>query len=340
MSGRWDPIQRRDDGSMDLQDVVEWEPRSLADRLVYRLYGLLLAAFRGLLVVAAVAILGAQFALGGLGALADPVVGTFVILSAVPALILAVYIRYADVTPTEPLRLLVVTFALGLLFAGFAGVLNTALAGRLGGLLSLAGLSPELILPAIFFLVVGPVEEAVKLLAVRLYAYRRPEFDAVVVGAVYGAAAGLGFATIENAIYITRVADATATFGLSVAEGGAIATQRALAGPGHVIYSAFAGYYLGLAKFNREYAGPIVLKGLLIAAFIHASYNTLVSTVPGYLTALFGLSDFVALFAFIIAYDGLFTFLLVRKLSKYRAAYRRAHAGQRRQIPSERTEFE
>ena len=53
-----------------------------------------------------------------------------------------------------------------------------------------------------------------------------------------------------------------------------------------VIYSAFAGYYLGLARFNRRYAGPVVLKGLAIAVSLHALYNVLVSTealhAPGY----------------------------------------------------------
>lgn len=79
MSGRRDPIQERADGSTELQDVVEWRPVSLADRLIYRVYAASLSAARVVLVVLAVAILAAQFALGGLGALADPLVGAFVV---------------------------------------------------------------------------------------------------------------------------------------------------------------------------------------------------------------------------------------------------------------------
>lgn len=44
------------------------------------------------------------------------------------------------------------------------------------------------------------MEESVRLLAVRLYAYNDARFAAVIDGAVCGAIAGLGFATIENGI--------------------------------------------------------------------------------------------------------------------------------------------
>jgi RsiW-degrading membrane proteinase PrsW (M82 family) len=338
MIGRRDRDGDGDSGAPELREVVDWQPESTVDRLIYRIHRIGLAASRGALVVAALAILAGLFALGSLGAVTDPVIGLFVVLSAVPALALVAYIRYADVTAAEPLRPLVVTFLLGLLFAGFAGVSNELLVDPVASVLTGVGLVRPLVLAVVFFCVVAPVEEGVKLLAVRVYAYRHPQFDAVVVGAVYGATAGLGFATIENALYITQVADGAATLSATLVQGGSIATQRALAGPGHVIYSAFAGYYLGLARVNRRYAGPIVLKGLLVAVFIHGGYNLLVTLVPDYLGSLLGFSPFAAVVTFVIAYDGIFALLLVRKLSVYRAAYRAAHTGE--PIPSERTEFE
>jgi RsiW-degrading membrane proteinase PrsW (M82 family) len=339
---RRDPVQRQADGARDLQEVADWEPRSLVDRLVYRVYAASAAVARAAVIALAALILLAQVALGGFGALADPVVGVFVALSVVPALLLAGYIRYADITTDEPLRLLVGTFVLGLLFAGFAGVLNSLLGGVVVGLLGqfvfdLVGSveTTRSVLLAVFFLVVvAPVEEGVKLLAVRLSAYRRPEFDAVVDGAVYGAAAGLGFATIENALYITDVIGPAG----GLVTGGAITTVRALAGPGHVIYSALAGYYLGLARFNREYAGPLVLKGLLVAALAHALYNILATELPEVLAAASGLSTFGAFVAFVVVYDGLLVLVLLRKLSRYRAAYRATRP--RDTYASELTEFD
>ncbi|PSP96112.1 PrsW family intramembrane metalloprotease, partial [Halobacteriales archaeon QH_8_68_33] len=178
-----------------------------------------------------------------------------------------------------------------------------------------------------FYVVVGPVEEAVKLLAVWLYAYDADRFAAVIDGAVYGAVAGLGFATIENAMYIGRAVGEVGGVSLGlelIGIGGDITATRALAGPGHVIYSSFAGYYLGLAKFNPENRGPIVVKGLVVAALIHATYNATVGLGSGLIQSVTGLPDVAAALVYILLYAGLFGFLLYRKLDRYRDAYRTA----------------
>ena len=165
-------------------------------------------------------------------------------------------------------------------------------------------------------------------------------------GAVYGAMAGLGFATIENALYITRNLDgATPELGLGIiGAGGGITAIRALAGPGHVVYSAFAGYYLGLAKFNPENAGPIVVKGLLIAAFIHATYNSLAGIGSGLIALIPGVPDgIVSFFLFVLVYQGFFGLILLRKFRRYRVAYDRAHESDARDeatLTAEATEFE
>jgi len=163
--------------------------------------------------------------------------------------------------------------------------------------------------------VVGPIEETVKWLAVRVYAYRSDAFRTVIDGVVYGAMAGVGFAAIENLTYILIFGAEATTNGFVVLEEDAvaIATQRAFVGPGHVVFSAWAGFYLGLAKFNQSKRGPIVVKGLLIAAFIHGLYNTLVSVLP------FTLVSFVI---FIVVYHGFWFSLLFRKVRRYRTLYR------------------
>ena len=321
-----DPVEASADRSADLYEIADWEARSLFDKLVTALYYAGRWALGGLVVLAAIVILLLQLFFGSLGALGvQPLFGALAALSAIPALVLAAYIWYADVTTQEPLTLLVGTFLLGVLFAGFAGILNTVFRAPVTTVGSVFGLLPFLGQMAFFFLIVGPVEEAVKLLAVRLYAYRDDRFDAVIDGAVYGAAAGLGFATIENALYIVQNTDMVTGTLQAFSEGGDIAAVRALAGPGHVIYSAFAGYYLGLAKFNPEDAGPIVLKGLLIATVIHASYNTLAGPVTVVLSALYGIPQFFAFVGFVVVFDGIFILLLLRKLDAYRQAYLTAH---------------
>ena len=375
-------MEARSDGDRDLYDISTWEPRTRLDRLSTRVYHGAVAVTRAVFILIALLIVLAQFLLGGIGAtLADrPAAVGLVALSVIPAFGLVWYVYRADVTEGEPLDLLVGTFVLGVLFAGFAALINSLLQPALA-------LVPVVGTVLFFYLVVGPVEETVKWLAVRLLPYRSERFGAVIDGAVYGAAAGLGFATIENALYITRSLDVTdgatsalvglgpggvavpgldvgalgisalgvgvGTLGLGVGvaqfggaeiigAGGQITALRALAGPGHVIYSAFAGYYLGLAKFNPDRAGPIVVKGLLIAAFIHGTYNSLVGIVAGLASFFLGIPPLLAFFGFVIVYDGILGYFLYRKLKRYRVAYHEAHADEidGRSASPELTEFD
>jgi RsiW-degrading membrane proteinase PrsW (M82 family) len=337
---RRDPIQRAAERGRDLYDVATWERRTPLDGVAVWLHGALVSTGRVTVVALAALIVVSQLALAAAATLDRPVVGAYILLSVVPALLLAIFFWRADVTMAEPLDLLVGTFLLGLLFAGFAAVANSALIGVFG-----AFLPPILAFPLFFFLVVGPVEETVKWLAVRLYAFRSNRFDAVVDGVVYGAVAGLGFATIENSIYIAQQYLTTAAAADSaLLDTVRTAALRSFAGPGHVIYSAFAGYYLGLAKFNREDAGPIVVKGLLVAALIHATYNTavtvglpLVLSVPG----LAAIGQGPLFLAFVIGFDGLFGYVLYRKVARYRRVYEAVGAADADVVGAvERTEFE
>jgi RsiW-degrading membrane proteinase PrsW (M82 family) len=323
---RRDPVERAADDTRDLYDVATWERRSLLDRLSSLVYALLVWGGRTAIVAVAAILLTLQFVASGLTSrVVDPTLLLLVVLSVVPALALAAYVRRADVTTPEPLWLLVVTYILGVLFAMFATVGNSVAFEALREL-DVAALG-VLLLPVLFYLVVGPVEETVKLLAVRLVAYRSATFDSVVDGAVYGAVAGLGFASIENLLYISRSLGDGGEVALLGVTGGT-AALRALAGPGHVIYSAIAGYYLGLAKFNRRNRGPIVVKGLLIAAFVHGTYNTLVGVVPALANRLvFPLGEVAWFVAFIVVYDGLLGYFLYRKLRRYAVAFRSVRGG-------------
>jgi RsiW-degrading membrane proteinase PrsW (M82 family) len=345
MDGRRDPVEQDADPERDLYDVATWERRTALDTVAAGIWAVLVWGGRGLVVLLAAALLFAQVVAGGMSDLAtDPFVLALVVLSILPAAALVFWVRRADVTSDEPVWLLGVTFLLGVLTAMFGAVLNSFVLAGLG--LDGLGALPFVLSVAFFFLVVGPVEETVKLLAVRLYAFGNRRFDSVVDGAVYGAVAGLGFATLENLLYITRAIDGVGGAAL-IGAGGGIAAVRALAGPGHVIYSAFAGYYLGLAKFNRPNGGPIVVKGLIIAAVVHGTYNTLVGVVPGTVASAVGLgasgaAQFVAFVAFVVVFDGLLGFALYRKLRAYADHYREVRPTDRAEddVGPELTEFD
>lgn len=316
-----DPVAEAADDSIDLYEIASWEPRTLLDRLAAALYSGLSVLGRLLVVLLGLVLLAGLVMLGALGVIfEEPIVTILVVLSALPSLGLAAYVWYADPTTNEPLWLLVAAFILGVLFASFAALVNSVTQPFLAWI-------PVVGLPLFFYLVVAPIEETVKLLAVRLSAYEQRAFNTVVDGAVYGAFAGLGFAAIENTLYVSRgylsTAEASPEGAASVllATTGAAAV-RSLVGPGHVIYTAIAGFYLGLAKFTPGSRGPIVVKGLLIAALIHATYNTLSGVAPNLLASFFDVPFVIAFVAFVIVYDGIFVYFLYRKIDDYRSAYR------------------
>ena len=302
-----DPVKQRFEDSVDLYDIATWEVKTPVDRLAVSLASALTEQRRKFLFTLAVSLFVVQMVIIGFLLVEEPLLGVLSVVSVVPAFALVVLFWTSDPTEREPVTLLAATFVLAVLFASFAAVTNSVLLPGFE-LLGLVGL------PLFYFLVVGPVEEFVKVLAIRIHAYRSDAFQTVVDGAVYGAVAGLGFAAIENLVYITFLSVPAAPAETVVEYQYAVATAvtRSFVGPGHVIFSAWAGFYLGLAKFNPTHTLPIVIKGLLIASFIHATYNTAVTLLP--LTT----AGFIL---FVLGYHSFWFGLLYRKIGRYRTLY-------------------
>lgn len=290
----------------DAYQATGWHVRSRLDQASVATYAFLKNKWGILLILFALILLVGQFTLAAVILAQRPLVATLVLLSLLPALLLAWWI-YRNDFHHEPLKPLLVTFLLSGVLASVAALIH-AVPSRVIGSFPVIGVA------LFFFLIVGPVEETVKWLAIRVHAYELPTFSSALEGAVYGAAAGLGFATIENAVYIAReliVATAIGQGGLEATASTAIV--RGLVGPGHVIFTAISGYYLGLSKTNPEHKGPIAVKGLIIAALAHGAYNTIVT----YLPPLLGLSP-LGVVSLILAYLGLIGIYLARLLRKHR----------------------
>ncbi|WP_266076290.1 PrsW family intramembrane metalloprotease [Haladaptatus caseinilyticus] len=310
-----DGQENRMDAEEDSYDIESWEPRTLADRLSLRLYGFLTDATRGLTLIIALTFVLVELALVGATVVERPLLGVFSFLSVIPALLLAAYIWRVDPTEQEPLPTLVITFLLGVMFAAFAAIINTVGAFVLSGL----GIGVLAIVP-FFFLVVGPVEETVKWLAVRFHAYRTPHFQTAVDGAVYGAMAGLGFATIENLTYVVGSVDMSAGVGTAVTVSG-VAVTRAIVGPNHVLWAAISGYYLGLAKIVSSNRGPIIVKGIAIPALLHGFYNSTAGFVTETMASIAGGSALFWLLVYVLVFSGLVGGYLFRKIRRAREYY-------------------
>jgi RsiW-degrading membrane proteinase PrsW (M82 family) len=180
------------------------------------------------------------------------------------------FVRRFDRMRPEPLWLVVATFALGGLAIVPAGLVEMGL-GNLSpwlepSLATLGGQAWALPLAiAVFTLVVGAVEESGKYLAAWVLARRRKEFDEPVDGIVYGCAAALGFAAVENMKY----------FGLGRMSGAVIAMRAFETVPAHMFFGAIWGYGMGRTLVSRR---ARVLPYLALAALAHGTFDAVVST--------------------------------------------------------------
>jgi RsiW-degrading membrane proteinase PrsW (M82 family) len=120
-------------------------------------------------------------------------------------------------------------------------------------------------------MLVGVIEETLKFLAVYLYIYKKPQFNEVMDGIVYGAAAALGFASLENLFYIY-------SYGASVMFGRAIISTL-----GHVLFASFWGYALGLRKSTGRNTIPL---GLVLSMAAHGIFNTILMAHHWYINLL------------------------------------------------------
>lgn len=174
----------------------------------------------------------------------------------VPSLLLVWYFHARDLN-REPAAVIWATFGLGVAIVVPVLLCAWPLASVLKGVAD-----PALrgVLDAIF--TAAMPEEAWKLVVVAGFAARHKEFDEPMDGIVYGAIASLGFATLENVLY--------------VAGGGlGIAVLRAVtAVPGHAFMGAIMGWFVARARFGdpAERARNLTL-AYLIPVALHAAYD-------------------------------------------------------------------
>ena len=176
-------------------------------------------------------------------------------LAIAPAVAFTVFIYWRDKFEKEPVHLLIACFVLGALSCVPAAVMEVYLddwiqPNRFG----LKGL----FLSA--FLLVALIEEGWKFFFTWFIGYRRKAFNEPYDGITYAVMVSLGFATLENIVYVM---------------GGDIQVgifRMFTAVPAHVVFAVMMGYFLGLAKFKNN---SIWLKicALLIPILFHGFYN-------------------------------------------------------------------
>ena len=188
------------------------------------------------------------------------------IAALLPAAVLLVYVYHKDTVEKEPVRLIVRVFLLGVVAGPIAAIVETVLMTAFESVLP-AGM---LLLVLEFFVGVAAVEEALKYLALSTVK-NNPAFNYVFDGIVYAVAAALGFAALENVLYVF--------------DGGfEVAISRAIFSvPGHCADGVVMGCFFGLAKQraargNKSGAKTYYLLAFLLAVIEHGFYDCALST--------------------------------------------------------------
>ncbi len=208
---------------------------------------------------------------GSLGALTGGV------LAAIPVFPVIATLLWLDRYEAEPPALLALAFGWGAGVATLGAlVINTA------SLVAIKNAGGDVSTTAV--LVAPVVEEAFKGAAVVvILMLRRREFDGVIDGIVYAGMSGIGFAFVENVLYLGR----------AMAESGSGSTVfvfvlRCIVSPfAHPLFTAATGIGIGLAVRSRSPAVKLFapLLGYATAVVLHGIWN---------LTAASGFAGFVS----------------------------------------------
>lgn len=108
------------------------------------------------------------------------------------------------------------------------------------------------------------LEEFFKWLILIIAIFRHVEFEDAYDGILYGASVSLGFATVENILYLL-------TYGTDIAFMRALLPVSS-----HALFGVVLGYYFGRAKFAEEsFKKKYLLYAFLAPYSLHFTYNSI-----------------------------------------------------------------
>jgi protease PrsW len=181
---------------------------------------------------------------------------TLLALALAPGTAIALYIYLKDHHEREPLLLLLISF----LYGGLSTILTLFLSYPVN--IFLLTKEDDVISQFVnAFLKVAFIEELSKFLFVRVILYRNRNFNEPFDGIVYALMVSMGFATLENVLYVYEYGFMTGI------------TRMFTAVPAHAVFGIMMGYYLGHAKFTASRTLFYTLMALLTPTVFHGAYD-------------------------------------------------------------------
>jgi RsiW-degrading membrane proteinase PrsW (M82 family) len=189
-----------------------------------------------------------------------------------PSIIWLLYYLAKDLHP-EPKKMILEVFLLGMLSTVPVFFIQLGLSFMVKSL-AVFGLPPLLLEITKWFFVIAFVEEIFKYLVVRLTIFKSGELDEPLDIMLYMVVAALGFAALENILYLFSPVANVISFDIIVRTTITISFIRFVGATFlHTLCSALLGYFLAIATL-RGIKGPrIALMGIISATLLHGLYD-------------------------------------------------------------------
>ncbi len=194
-------------------------------------------------------------------------------LAIAPGLAIMLYIYLRDKYDREPVKLLLWCFLMGVFSILPAVWLSGSGMGFLNMVLPYES-TPYNLVKA--FIVVALSEEFSKFAMVYIFAFNNKHFNESFDGIVYAVMVSMGFATLENIMYVYQ-------YGV---ETGIMRMFTAV--PAHATFAILMGYYMGQAKFDALGRKRLLFTGLFWAVAFHGAYDYFLFEIVNYPAAFSG----------------------------------------------------
>lgn len=235
----------------------------------------------------------------GLGSSIASVIGThlgYIVLTFFPPILWLLFYLRED-AHAEPKLLLLLTFFGGMASVLFAIVAECAFVEIFTNASCQEGFGYSGENMIVIFLGIAFIEEYIKYLVVKFLVLRRADFDEPVDAMIYLMTAALGFAAVENALFILPLLwHDQAVTGISIITNRFVGANLL-----HALTSGIVGFFLARAWFSRRRHHYLAI-GLVLATILHAMFNYLVlveAEVSEGTLYLFGLLTVMAIMVFI-----------------------------------------
>jgi protease PrsW len=184
-------------------------------------------------------------------------------LAFAPAALWLWYVRREDVREPEPRILVLFAFLNG---CGAASLIAN-FRPRIERLVPIVPGLPGDLLDA--FVATALPEELVKLAAVSLACLWSRQWNEPMDGIVYGVAAGLGFASLENVYFLAATGDPWL-----------VAGRAFTANLAHAAFTGGAAFFLGLARLRYRHGVLLAAAGILLAVLFHGAFDLFLFSLP------------------------------------------------------------